>query len=304
MKERIRMSAAALLVGLATGSCSTSEDSSADDAASKSMAVTPVDASVPEGSSPEVDLDALDCELSGRWLATTHLTTDAIGALQFGHYYEYYELAQEGDKLTITKGFMCYADAVGDGTLAADVDFSGANAALPSRVRYDGRTGSITKGPDGCRIELEKWYTVRGATTPHYLDPANELPDADQQASGSTPGWEDWDSDGEPGVTGVLTGIISGKIFVAPRLWTTMSGTATDASHFTLGVKWNQEQNVMAFDGSPLLATEAAIAPDPSHHFAEFRRLSEDQASSDDDLDVCAEIIELAPELTPDGAGS
>jgi len=68
--------------------------------------------------------------------------------------------------------------------------------------------------------------------------------------------------------------------------------------------RWNQEQNVLAFDGSPLLTTEAAVAPDPSDHFAEFHRLSEDQATSDNDLAVCAEIIELAPELTPEGAGS
>jgi len=242
-----------------------------------------------------------ECDVSGRWLVTSHLTTDALGALQYGHYFEYFEIEQHGDAFSVTKGFMCGVDAVGDGTLSANVDFSGARMALPSRVRYDGRKGTATKAADGCQIELENWYTVRGATIPFYLDPNNKLPTADQPATDTTPGWEDWDNDGNPGITGVLTGVVSGKIFVAPRVWTSMSGSVADTSAFTLAVVWGQEQNIVGFDGSALLGTEAAIGPDPKSHFTQFYRLAPDQATGDE-LAICDAVISLAPQLTPEAA--
>lgn len=244
-----------------------------------------------------------ECDLTGRWLVTSHLTTDALGALQFGHYYEYFEITQSGDAFTVAKGFMCAVDAVGDGSLSADVDFSAVNSVLPLKVRYDGRKGTSTKVVDGCQIELDNWYTVRGATIPYYLDPANKLPTADEPATDTTPGWEDWDNDGNPGITGVLSGIVSGKIFVAPRVWAAMNGTVTDTSAFRLAVVWGQQQNMLGYDGSALLGTEAAIGPDPKTHFAQFVRLAPDQATGDE-LATCAAVISLAPQLTPEAAGS
>lgn len=249
------------------------------------------------------NVPAGECDLSGRWLVTSHLTTDALGALQYAHYFEYFEIEQQGDAFTVSKGFMCGTNAVGDGSLAADVDFSGANAVLPSKVRYDGRTGTSTKTADGCQVELENWYTVRGVTTPYYLDPSHPLPTGDQPATDGSPGWEDWDNDGNPGITGVLSGIVSGKIFVGPRVWTEMSGAVTDTSNFRLAVKWGQEQNVLGYDGSSLLATEAAIGPDAQTHFAQFARLADDQATGDD-LSICNAVIQLAPQLTPEATGS
>ena len=186
--------------------------------------------------------------------------------------------------------------------LSADVDFSAAEATYPTRVRYDGRPGTSTSGADGCQIDLQNWYTVRALTIPYYLDPAHKLPTKDEQATDTKPGWEDWDGDGMPGVTGIVTGVISGKVYTAPRMWAAMSGTATSTSVIRLAVKWGQEQNVLGSEGSPLLETEAAIGPDAATHFAQLARLSPDQATGDEKA-ICTALKKLAPQLTPEADG-
>ncbi|MET0385551.1 MAG: hypothetical protein ABW321_06315 [Polyangiales bacterium] len=243
------------------------------------------------------------CDLSGRWLSTVHYVTDAIGQLQVAHMFVYAEIEQQGDAFMITKGLHCGDDAVGAGDFAATVDFKASWAAAASRVSYVGRKGTSVMSDAGCQIDIEKWYVVRGATLPYYLDPANPLPDADQMATDSTPGWEDWDGDGNPGITGKISGVVAGSVFVAPRQWTTMTGAVPDvSSRFQLKLDWLQEQNVMAYDGTPLLSAEAVRAADPTLHFTQFARLADDQATGDDAA-ICAAVTELAPTLTPEAAG-
>jgi len=249
------------------------------------------------------DANGAGCDLSGRWLSTLHYVTDALGQLQFAHTYIYYEIAQQGAAFTVNKGLLCGDDAIGEGAFAVTADFRTSWSAAASRVSYKGRTGSSTPASGGCKLEFQKWYTVRGATLPYYTDPANPLPTAEEKATDTTPGWEDWDNDGNPGVTGVVSGVVNGKIFVAPRAWTSISATVPDVSSvFKAALQWNQEANVMSYDGTPLLASEAARATDTSLHFAQFARLAPDQATGDDAA-ICKSIVALAPMLTPEAAG-
>jgi hypothetical protein len=241
--------------------------------------------------------------MSGRWLSTVHYVTDALGQLQYAHSYLYYEIAQQGDTFTVTKGLQCGDDAVGGGSFAATVDFKPSWPHVIPHVSYAGRTGSSVMTSSGCKVEFAKWYTVRGATLPYYLDPANPLPTAEQKASGTTPGWEDWDNDGNPGLTGTISGVVTGKIFVAPRAWTSISGTTADLSvPFKLPLEWNQEQNVMSYDGSSLLSQEAVRAADKNLHFVQLARLTAAQTTGDD-LAICASVVQLAPMLTPEATG-
>jgi hypothetical protein len=243
------------------------------------------------------------CDLSGRWLSMLHYVTDALGQLQVAHSYIYYEIEQKGDALVVNKGLQCGDDAVGSGAFAVTADFHASWAATASKVSYKGRTGSSAATSAGCRIEFQKWYTVRGATLPYYLDPSTTLPTADQKGTGTTPGWEDWDGDGKPGVTGTVSGAVSGKIFVAPRAWTSISGTVPDVSSvFKVPLQWDQDANVMSYDGTPLLSSSAARAANMTLHFAQFARLAPNQATGDD-IAICKSITALAPMLTPEAAG-
>jgi hypothetical protein len=247
---------------------------------------------------------AAECDLTGRWLNTLHYTTDGLGNLQYIHKFIYYEIERKGDAFTVKKGLQCGNDTIGGGTFAITADFSGAWPALMRRMNYAGRAATSAKVANGCKVELAKLYTVIGATLPYYLDPATPLPSAADKAAGSTPGWEDWDGDGNPGVTGVISGTVTGKVFVAAREWTSMSGTVPSVgSVFTLPLQWDQEPNVMAYDGSAFLGAEAIRAADASLHYAQFARLSADQATGDDAA-ICKSIVKLAPTLTPKAAGN
>jgi hypothetical protein len=83
-----------------------------------------------------------------------------------------------------------------------------------------------------------------------------------------------------------------------------MSGTVPSVgSVFTLPLQWDQEPNVMAYDGSAFLGAEAVRAADASLHYAQFARLSPDQATGDDAA-ICKSIVKLAPTLTPKAAGN
>jgi hypothetical protein len=244
-----------------------------------------------------------DCNMTGRWIVTYHLVQDALGELQYTHFYHYIEIDQQGEALTVTKGLMCDSDSIGLGSFAATSSFAGAREAIAERVNLVGREGSSVPDAGGCKVELQKWYTVVGASD-YYLDPSTTLPSAEEMAAGDTPGWEDWDGDGNPGVTGMVSGIVTGKIFVAPRQWTSMRGVAADLnSAFQLPTDWQSEKNVMSYDGTPLLSSDAVRAADASLHFTELARLADDQATGDDKA-ICNSILELAPVLTPVGAGN
>jgi hypothetical protein len=247
---------------------------------------------------------ASPCDLSGRWLSTVHYVTDALDQLQTAHTFIYYEIEQQGDAFEIEKGLNCGDEAVGAGVFAATVDFRSTWASVTSKASYAGRTGKSVATSGGCMVELHKWYTVRGATLPYYIDPSKPVPSAEQKATATAPGWEDWDGDGNPGITGIVeSSIVSGKIFVAPRQWTSMSGLVPAVrTLFKLPLDWSQEANVMAYDDNPLLASEAVRAADPALHFVQFARLTAEQATGDDSA-ICSSIATLAKTLTPEAAG-
>jgi hypothetical protein len=241
------------------------------------------------------------CDLSGRWLATEHLVTEAIGQRQTAHAFLYYEIGRDGAGFKITKGMYCGNDAASTGVFAVQVDFSRAQANNMAKINFMGRTVTSTKSAGGCDVHFGKWYVVRGATLPHFLDPSIPLPTAMQQAADGMPGWEDWDGDGQPGITGSLTGTVVGRIFTAPRQWTEQQGTVSSvATAFTLPVTWDQEANVMAYDppSNFTLGASSVRAGDPTLHFVDFARLAADQATGDNAA-ICAAVVKLVPTLTP-----
>jgi hypothetical protein len=140
-----------------------------------------------------------------------------------------------------------------------------------------------------------------GATESYYTDPSHDLPTASQQASGSMPGWEDWDQDGEPGYSLIISGLATGEIYMVDRSMYALSGAiAASASSFDLTVNWSDEQDVLGVNGPPILSeTSAAVKDsDPAQHFATFVRLTDAQATGTDTA-ICSAIRTLAPMLTP-----
>lgn len=240
------------------------------------------------------------CDMTGRWLVMERGVTDALGQFQLVLRWMYYEIKQEGDSFEVTKGLLCGDEGIGLGLFAVTADFKKTWDGCRERMRLDGRTGtSVPANDGGCRIHFDRFYTVRGATLPYYLDPSVPMPTLEQRGTDSAPGWEDWDEDGNPGLTGYVSGVVTGQIYVAPRRRTELEGTAPDlSSTVTLSMQWDQEPNLVSYSGSPLMTSQAARASDPSLHFAQIARLTSDQATGDNAA-ICAAIHELAPSLTP-----
>ena len=59
-----------------------------------------------------------------------------------------------------------------------------------------------------------------------YLDPVRKLPDRTMMAERrGTPGWEDWDGDGNPGISlKVSSPLASGTLYTCQRDWTVYDG--------------------------------------------------------------------------------
>jgi hypothetical protein len=241
------------------------------------------------------------CDLTGRWIVTLRTMTDALGTSQAAHEWYYYELTQSGTQVTVSKGLVCGKNARALSAASGNADFPKAWPAMMTNIHVTGLTGSSAPISGGCAVSFPTHYEVVGGTESYYADPSHDLPTASQQASGSTPGWEDWDQDGEPGYSLIISGLATGEIYMVDRTRYALSGNiAASASSFNLAVDWNDEQDVLGVNGPPILQeTSAAVKDgDPAQHFATFVRLTDSQATGSDTA-ICSAIRTLAPMLAP-----
>jgi hypothetical protein len=308
------------VVGLAVGGCVPDyvapgdyapPDADADDAAAPvDIASTqpPLATDASPGTSARATSDAggpattVGCDLSGRWLVADRQVANGLGAEEAGHEWFYFEMSQTGSQVTVTNGFSCGGNVTGISQVAANVDY---HKTWPAMQTYDvqtGRTGTSTATSSGCSVSFEKYYEIIGASVPYYLQNLSAaLPTASQEAMGTSPGWQDWDNDGNPGITMNVTGLTTGQIYVSIRKYSQWSGDiAAGSSNFTLADDWDSDTDLLGYSGSSLLTSTASASKDndASLHFATFARLSATQATGDDTA-ICTAIRSLAPMLAP-----
>src|SRR5439155_2109546 len=165
-----------------------------------------------------------------------------------------------------------------------------------------GRRGTFVKEGAGCHLRLDREYTVRGATVAHYADPGTMLPGKDQRAQGPSPGWEDWDGDGNPGISLVVTSLLaSGTLYTCQRDWTEYDGPTQAGPKLKVAIRYGGEQVALGrAPGSPQ-AIESTSAPssDPTQHFAWLQRLP-DGAATGTDAEICAAVRMLRSQLVPE----
>lgn len=249
---------------------------------------------------PERDPSRAPCDLSGGWVVTERMMLNALGARQVINTVSYLELTQEGDDLTVSRSLLCGDYVKGLPPILITMDSSKLWDVLRTRTDSVGRRGTSRAAAGGCSIALEKQVHVRGATAEAYADLDVPLPKPEEKASGGAPGWEDWDEDGNPGVSVRVSGSLSGTLYVTSRAWTEVAGLADPArGTFALPLKWNQERVPLGVSGSPLLAAPGgAPDADSSQHLIEFAAASA-SALGGSDGEICARVRELAPTLTP-----
>ena len=248
---------------------------------------------------------AASCDLAGRWLLAERVLVTSTGQEQSARTWYYYEVKQQGADLTVTRGLHCGYEVVKKTALGASVDSSGSWAAFLVHNSSAGRRGTLTEQSGGCRLTLAREYVVRGATLPHYADPAHKLPDRTQPATASTPGWEDWDGDGNPGISiRVSSTLASGTLYDCQREWTQFDAVIPrGATKFKIPMTADNEHVVLGRSaGSPqTLESSSSLASDPSQHFAWLHRLQPEQATGTD-AEVCAAVRTLKDQLVPEAA--
>lgn len=239
------------------------------------------------------------CDLTGRWILTEHRSIVVLGAKQTAFSWFYVELAQLGDRVTMSKAMSCGELTLGLPPLELRIEDESSWPALMSKLRFDGRVGTSTSVGAQCEVAFEEAVLVRGASVGTYRDPSVPLPDPAQLAEGASPGWEDWDQDGHSGLSMRVVGTLGGLIFEGSRIRSSYrGGVPRDAGSFVLGYPWEQERKTLGFEGTHLLIYEGTREPDEAQQLVELTRLTPEQATGDDAA-TCEAIRTLAPTLTP-----
>jgi hypothetical protein len=90
----------------------------------------------------------------------------------------------------------------------------------PKHTAHRALLGQRHERGGGGRLQSRSRKVVHGSrrNTPLLPGSRQGTARAENMASRSTPGWEDWDSDGNPGISGSIPGAVTGKIFVASRV--------------------------------------------------------------------------------------
>ncbi|HVW28744.1 MAG TPA: hypothetical protein VHC69_25435 [Polyangiaceae bacterium] len=240
-----------------------------------------------------------NCDLSGRWLVTQRTVEEGLGVQQALRQWMYFEFTQNGTQATVTRGLDCGWDVVPLSAIAGSADLHKAWPKITANNPMAGRKGTIKTSSGGCSVSFAPYVSVYGATVSYYKDTSHALPDPNTEASGATPGWEDWDDDGNPGITYNLSGIASGQVFYSTRMTNTWSGTIDGTrSSFTIADAPKHENDELGYNGSPLLTTQSQLSADASLHFVQFARLDSTEATGDDTA-TCNAARTLATTLTP-----
>jgi hypothetical protein len=266
------------------------------------------------GSPPVVS----DCDITGKWIATQRTLNEALGGvvLQSGHAWTYWEFEQHDTQAVVKKLLQC-------GEEIKDRSTSGLGAQVSStQALWDGLTRNNkvldekasyapVPGSKQCQLHIDKIPVVRGATFPYFsaFDAngfVHPIEDAVQQAQGSTPGWEDWDNDGHPGVTYHVSGIATGDLYMVQRDLVEYNGTTDKHSDkFKLAVQRLHEQRVIDQNPATLPSADVTPSSDPAEHFIWFARVDGisqwDLPANADDLKICAKMRALKDQLIPEG---
>ncbi len=265
-----------------------------------------------------------ECDMTGTWLSLQRSLglAPAVGVAQTTHTLQYWEIEQIGDRFVATRSMTCGKqtrpefDCQDCGTLDTGVSYTQRwqeGNALHSEESC--RAGTFrANGNGGCEFTLDRGWEIRGATWPEAYTGSptdtNQLLEASIKVLPSeampteaecpgTPGLEDWDDDGHPGVTLNISGLIQGELHVVQRRWWQAEGgeavsdlTAIPpyADQFRAQVTWDTQQNIISNIGISISAESQ-----PHHvleeHYVEWFRLTPRQAAivrDGDDLMTCA----------------
>jgi hypothetical protein len=194
--------------------------------------------------------EAADCDLTGVWIARQITVSEAIGVSAFSNNWYYLELKQTGTSVEVTKHHDCGIEVVGAVTVTLP------RPALEAQLTHNvqiGRKLTMAKDGSNCRLESQRFWSIRGADEMQYLpggvrdsetsirELATSLP---LPTAAQPQGAIDPDGDGKLGLAFDITGLISGTRNSVQRDWTRWF---TDTGYEIVpSTEWASDLNVRA----------------------------------------------------------
>jgi hypothetical protein len=271
------------------------------------------------------------CNMAGHWLAVQHSVAVSDGFKEITRTYFYYDLSQNGSTVTVNHGLHCGLNVAKD---PANLLGGGDSVSLPSATpallaRQDegqpygnlpARTGTMMMTSGGCQFHLNKYYIVRGATLAYYVTPSNTMSTSMPAAAScgasfsncQTPGSEDWDNDGNPGITLSVSGTATGNIYAAQRDFSEYFGIVKPgATKFEVGVvdtsgnpAVGPEQYALGYSNgcSSICGLSAMVDTCPSsgcasEFFVDWVKL--DSPPGSNNTDICSYVVNNAQSVAP-----
>lgn len=158
-----------------------------------------------------------DCDLNGHWIVQQQTVNVALGLPQTANNWYFFELAQDGETVTVRDHFDCGIEVLG--TVRVQIKPETVDV-LATHNRQVGRRGTMKRGATGsCELAFDRFWSVRGADEARFApddratrDPVAVVAQQKPLPSKDDPdGAEDWDGDGELGIAWYITGIASGE---------------------------------------------------------------------------------------------
>lgn len=314
-----------MLAALASSSCQgaddrvlTGSDAATDDAAVGSRVLEPAAAGSESAANSEGDADP-DCDLTGIWMANQITVSQALGRAQSSNQWMYLEFKQSGTAAEVTKHFDCGIEVHG----SAIVTMSRATTqALIGHNVQNGRKATLVRDGEHCKLNVERFWSVRGADESRFLpnarrnssdsigavDKLNPLP-----TRRNTDGAVDTENDGQLGVAYQVAGNLWGTRNAVQRYWTRWH---TDADHqipasddwqdeLVVRTEFDYEESVLS-PKSGLLISDSSPKSD-AKHVVKLRFLGRDRSDpraaailKDTDIETCYAIQDSMPAVELD----
>lgn len=253
-----------------------------------------------------------DCDMNGIWVARMMAVNEALSLEQCGSQYFYFELKHEGANVEVVHSMFCGIEGRGssNGTLS--------DASILSLTKSNsqvGRKGTMTKGADGtCQLTMEPFWSILGADEAMFAPMPRNASTPLSQVQSSTPlptsaaGAIDMDSDGNPGLSIIVTGVIQGTRYSVQRTsntWLTndrykITPAATWTTDIEARAEYYSEEVVVGYtpEDASLLASPSNMVPNSPSARVTLHFLGRDAAAAS----ASGIVVASDPTADPDGA--
>jgi hypothetical protein len=243
------------------------------------------------------------CDMTGVWIEAEVAFAEALSAQQTTVNWIYYDIVQHGDRFIAQKSLNCGLKVSGTTTVTLRDDAMEALALKNSSSL--GRQGTFKLSADGqsCDFAIDRTYNLRGATKDRFLtdwwvmgDPALDLAKFPMLPKEPANGMEDWDNDGNPGITLVTS---FGERYVSQRDWNEEHGSAPLSAKIFGGMgkvitTWDGQEAVSDCTSLFLRETSTPVNPGYSLWAKVDGELTVVTTGAHPELETCKNVQRLA----------